>query len=102
MENYITKDSLMIVKASGGAIASSTAQAYSTIASNLALASKESVTFRATIKLSESGASPKLFTTLLVASSLGFPTETLSSACLVHPSSFKVHLPTCQCPVCYT
>jgi len=49
--NYITKDSLMAVKASGGAIASSTAQAYSTIASNLGLAAAESVTFRVIIKL---------------------------------------------------
>ena len=89
----------MTVKASGGAIASSTAQAYSTIASNFALASKESVTFRATIKLSESGASPKL-PTLAVASSLGFPPLTLNSKCLVHPSSYKVHLPTWKCPVC--
>jgi hypothetical protein len=49
--NYITKDSLMAVKASGGAIASSTAQAYSTIASNLDLAAAESATFWAIIKL---------------------------------------------------
>jgi len=49
--NYITKASLSTVKASGGAIASSTAQAYSTRASNLGLAAAESVTFRAIIKL---------------------------------------------------
>jgi len=54
--NYITKDSLMAVKnsfsfSSGDAIASSTAQAYSTIASNLGLAAAESVTFRVIIKL---------------------------------------------------
>ena len=104
MANYTTKDCLRLVKSSGvGAKASITAQAYSTIASYLDLAAAESVTFRATIKYSEYfDSSTKLFTTLLVASSLGSPTETLSSACLVHPSSFKVHLPTCQCPVCYT
>ena len=51
MANYITKDSLMAVKATGGAIASSTAQAYSTKASNLSLEAAELVTFSAIIKL---------------------------------------------------